>query len=286
MEIAAPAARLLLYVGAAIAIGRGTLTFLDADGEQERGAGGTPAAVQRALQVGTGALLIAPALLLWLQQQALELPWNEMTGLLRDTTWGRGWTQLAMTCAATAVFLPLRMTRTTSLLLIMAALGVAVAMGGLGHAAADEQWPLLSRLLDATHVAGMGAWIGGLFLMVLAGSGDGRTGESGPSATEWQRYSRTATVMAPVTVLSGVGSAWRRVGASAPLEILASDYGRLLLLKTISVIAILALGYTQRRRIASSAPVARTVVRREVTIALAVLVATAWLTGLEPPTPE
>lgn len=275
MEVAAPLARLLLYVGAMIAIGRGTLTFLDSDTDGEQH---PPRAVRAVLWVGAVALVVAPLLLLSLQQRALELPAAEVLMLLRDTTWGVGWTQLAVPCLITAMVLTRRASRTSSLLLVMAALGVAVAMGGLGHAAADAEWPVASRALDAMHVAGMGAWIGSLLLMVLAG-----TSPPHPSAAEWQAFSRTATVMAPVTVLSGLAASWLRVGASAPADILASDYGRLLLLKVGVVGAVLAIGFTQRERIAAGAGVTRAVVMRELALAAVVLVVTAWLTGTEPP---
>ena len=272
MELAAPLARLLLYSGAAIAIGRGTLTFLDDD------ASVSPRAVRSALWCAAGALIVAPLVLLLLQQQALELTAAELPGLLRETTWGRGWLQLMIPCVLTAVMLPLRSTRTASLFLLMSALGIAAAMGGLGHAAADHEWPLASRLFDAMHVAGVGAWIGGLSLMVLASVG---TGE--PTSAEWRAFSRTATVMAPVVLLSGVASAWRRVGASGPVDILASDYGRLLLAKFALALVVLAMGATQRRRLSAGKAPATQAVVWEVLIATVVLVATAWMTGLEPP---
>ena len=272
MEFAAPLARLLLYGGATIAIGRGTLTFLDDD------VGVSPPAVRGALSYAAGSLIIAPVLLLLLQQQALELTAAELPGLLRETIWGRGWLLLVIACLLTALMLLFRGTRTTSLLLLLSALGIAAEMGGLGHAAADEAWPLASRLVDAVHVAGVGAWIGGLVLMVLAGVGAGE-----PTSAAWRAFSRVATVMAPVVLLSGVASGWRRMGASGLTDILASDYGRLLLVKVALALVVLAMGATQRRRLsAGKAPVQRAVVW-EVLIAALVLGATAWMTGMEPP---
>jgi putative copper export protein len=279
VEFAAPLVRLLLYTGATLSIGRGVHTVLDGDADRETdGTASTSRPVRSALWVGAIALIVAPLALVALQQRALELPAADVPGLLRDTTWGRGWTRLAIPSALAAVLLPLRPSRTTSALLLMAALGVAAAMGGLGHAAADEQWPLASRVFDALHVAGVGAWIGGLLLLVL-----GSVGSSTPTASQWRAFSRTATIMAPVVVLSGVGSSWRRVGASGPAAILASDYGRLLLLKIALTIVVMAMGYTQRRRIAAGQTPVRPVVLREVVLATVALGATAWMTGTEPP---
>ncbi len=280
MELAGPIARLLLYAGATIAMGRATMPVTPS-GHDDHGTGTAPVgqggAVRAALWSGALALILAPLALLMLQQQALELAAADLPGLLRDTTWGRGWTWLAMACVAAAVALPWRASRTAAWVLRVSALGVAVAMGGLGHAAADDQWPLVSRALDAAHVAGMGAWIGALTFLVLS------VGDDGATAGTWRAFSRTATVMAPIVVLSGVGSAWRRVGASGPAALLASDYGQLLLLKLALVSVVLAVGYTQRQRLGVGGVPVRRVVQREVVLAAVVLAVTAWMTGMEPP---
>lgn len=279
MELAAPLIRLLLYSGAALAIGRGMLTVLVRD---VNGASTDPRAVRVSLWLAALALVMAPLALLLLQQQALELTTAELPGLLRDTTWGRGWMPLAMSCLLSAILLPMShmrsRTRGSSWALLLVALGVAAAMGGLGHAAADDQWPLASRVFDALHVVGVGAWIGGLLLMLLASAGT-----SVPSAGAWGAFSRMASVMAPVVLLSGVGSTWRRVGGNGPMAILASDYGKLLLLKIVLALAVMAMGFTQRRRIAAGQTPSRAVVLREVVLAVVVLAATAWMTGTEPP---
>jgi putative copper export protein len=277
VEFTAPLIRLLLYGGAALAIGRGMLAVL---AREASGASADPRAVRVSLWIAALALVMAPIALLLVQQQALELTIAEVPGLLRDTTWGRGWMPLALTCVLSALLLPLPQARTRagSWALLLAALGVAAAMGGLGHAAADDQWPLASRVFDALHVAGVGAWIGGLLLMLLASAGT-----SAPTAGAWRAFSRMASVMAPVVLLSGVGSSWRRVGGSGPTAILASDYGKLLLIKIVLALAVMALGATQRRRIAAGETPSRTVVLREVVLAFVVLGATAWMTGTEPP---
>jgi putative copper resistance protein D len=279
VEFTAPLIRLLLYGGAALAIGRGMLAVL---AREASGASADPRAVRVSLWIAALALVMAPIALLLQQQQALELTIAEVPGLLRDTTWGRGWMPLAVSCLLSAILLPLprtrARTRASSWALLLVALGVAVAMGGLGHAAADDQWPLASRVFDALHVVGVGAWIGGLLLMLLASAGT-----SAPTAGAWGAFSRMASVMAPVVLLSGVGSTWRRVGGSGPMAILASDYGKLLLLKIVLALAVMALGATQRRRIAAGETPSRTVVLREVVLAAVVLGATAWMTGTEPP---
>lgn len=279
MELAAPLIRLLLYGGAALAIGRGTLTVL---AHEVHDASADPRAVRVSLWLAALALVVAPLALLVMQQQALELTTAELPGLLRDTTWGRGWIPLAISCVLSALLLLMPRSRAgtwaSSWALLLVALGVAAAMGGLGHAAADDQWPLASRLFDALHVVGVGAWIGGLVLMLLASAGT-----AVPSASAWRAFSRIATVMAPVVLLSGVGSAWRRVGGSGPTAVLASDYGKLLLIKIVLALSVIAMGFTQRRLIAAGRAPSRAMVRREVVLAVVVLAITAWMTGTEPP---
>jgi len=280
METAAPLARLLLYGGTMLAMGQGMRTMLA--GRAPAPAPGPSPAVRGALWCGACALLVAPLLLLWLQQQALELPPAELPALLRTTTWGRGWLLLTIPCILSALLLPLRRTGASSRLLVWTALGVSVTMGGLGHAAADAHWPLVSRLVDALHVAGAGAWIGALLLMLLAGARDpDPTGAGGQG--EWQAFSQMATVVAPLVLLSGVGSAWLRVGASGPAEIFASDYGRLLALKLLLALLVVTVGATQRQRLGAGAAPRRQVVLVELCLAAVVFTATAWLTGLEPP---
>ena len=138
MELAAPLIRLLLYGGAALAIGRGMLAVL---ARGASGASADPWAVRVSLWFGALALVMAPLALLLLQQQALELTTAELPGLLRDTTWGRGWMPLAMSCVLSALLLPTPRSRVGSWALLLVALGMAAAMGGLGHAAADDEGP-------------------------------------------------------------------------------------------------------------------------------------------------
>lgn len=273
------AARSLLYIGTLIAVGRGSVAFLDPEwkaGARSVFDGAMPRMVAR---FGALALVAAPLLLLHLQLGALEMTRADIPTLLAGTAWGHGWSQLTMACLLASVVLVLPIGRTTSLALVMAALVVAAALGGLGHAAAAEQWPLGARLLDALHVAGMGAWIGGLLSTLLI------TRVTGFALRDaaWRTFSRTATIMAPVTVITGLGSSARLLLGVTPAAVLASGYGRLLLLKTVLVLAVLAIGAAQRRRIARGmVPVSRSV-WVETTVAAVVLLVTAVLTGTEPP---
>jgi putative copper export protein len=158
-------------------------------------------------------------------------------------------------------------------------MAVAVTMGGLGHAAADEQWPLAARVLDALHLVTVGAWIGGLLVTLLIT----RVPVFSLRDLAWRTFSRTATVAAPTALLTGVLSGVRVLRGATPSAIAASDYGRMLVLKTALVLVVLGIGAAQRRRIARGAQPESARVWTEVGVAVAVLVVTAVLTGTEPP---
>lgn len=278
MDSGLPAvARLLLYAGALIAFGRALLTSIGA-GWQHAGrpvhAAPLPTWVARA-----GALLLvaAPLLMLQLQLTALEMTRADLPMLLGETAWGQGWSQLVTACVLTSVALALPAGGSTSLMLLFGALALAFAMSGIGHAASDEQWPLGARLVDAVHVAAMGTWIGGLLLTWIVA----RTTDA--TAGMWRAFSRVATVAAPLTVLSGALGALRILRHASLPAALASDYGRLLLLKTALVLVVLAIGAMQRRRIERGAVAASRSVQVELGVAMGVLLVTALFTGMEPP---
>ncbi len=283
-------AKLLLYLGTAIALGRGALAFLDSTARPAGTASvddaglavisPARASIRSLLLFATAALLLAPPLLMYAQLTALEMRWSEVPMLLRDTTWGLGFTQLAIAAALASVGVLLRDGSTTSLVSVMTALGVATAMGGVGHASADAEWPRLSRLLDAAHVASIGAWIGGLALV----------SRGAPSLASWGAFSRMAGIMAPIAVISGFGSAARRLIATegdgvgeVARTIAMSSYGQLLFVKITLAAIVVWYGVRHRERVQAGEVPVRTGVRRELLLAAALFAITAVLTGTAPP---
>jgi putative copper export protein len=272
-------ATLLLYLGVTIAVGHGTLAFLD--GMTRTPTPWPPPPAGRWLRhAGAVALLVAPALLLVAQLHALDRSLADAAELVGGTSWGMGWGQLALASAVAAlgVWIPYPWWRAVGAL--MTAVAVAVAMGGIGHAAADDAWPRLARLLDGMHVAAVGGWLGAL---ALTWSDLPAHAPHEVALPRWQLFSPVATVLAPVTLLTGGGSTLLRV-AQAPLPaIVVSDYGQLLALKLLLVAGTLALGWVNRRQVQAQArPVARAI-RVELALALVVLAVTAVLTRSEPP---
>lgn len=279
VEGIAAAARLLLYVGCLVALGRGVVVFLDPT--WKAGARSVFDAPGPRMLARAAALALVAASLLLLQGQlaALEMTRADIPALLTDTSWGRGWSTLTVASVLASLALVLPAARGTALPQLLTAMAVAVTMGGLGHAAADEQWPLAARVLDALHMVTVGAWIGGLLVTLLIT----RVPVFSLRDLAWRTFSRTATVAAPVALLTGGVSGVRVLRGATPSAIAASDYGRMLVLKTALVLVVLGIGAAQRRRIARGAQPESARVWTEVGVAVAVLVVTAVLTGTEPP---
>lgn len=267
MELLPIIARLLLYAG--VLVGTGVPFARWCRGHAWTARADAPA--MRTLLIAWLAVIVSLAVMLSAQLSALELAMSraDLLLLVQQTAWGRGWRTMALLSLAATV---LTIVRAPQMLLLAVALAFGASMGGIGHAAADAELPTLSRVLDAMHVWSVSLWIGGLLWL---------RGDVGVSA--WQRFSRAATICAPVALLTGAGSALRRAGAASIPVIQASDYGRLLLLKVLIVGVVLLIGAGHRRAVTKQgAPTAKSV-NEELLLALFALAVTAVLTGTAPP---
>ncbi|MES2524541.1 MAG: CopD family protein [Gemmatimonadota bacterium] len=279
IALLAVVAKLLLYLGATVVIGDVTVRARHVFAL----AGSLPAAQRSVARIGWVAIVIALPLLLLAQVVSLELDATRESYemLLTGTGWGQGWlVLLAVTMAGCAAFA----LRWTIALQLIAVAALAMALGGLGHAAADEGWPVLSRVLDGVHVAAVGAWIGGLLLLARFAPHE-HQGEA------WARFSRVATVAAPLVVASGIGASLRRLagvptdaGVSAAVSaVFSTDYGWWLLAKLALALVVLGYGARHRQRIAREQFVGTRTIRAELAFALLVFAVTAVLTGSAPP---
>ncbi|MBL0169635.1 MAG: CopD family protein [Gemmatimonadaceae bacterium] len=260
-------ARLLLYVAVTIALGGICAHWVRREPWSARLG---VVDVRLSLLVGLAALT-ALLLMFVVQFTALDLAptANDVAMLMRQTTWGRGWLLLAGIAMTGLALTAVRATLAVRAVVVVA---FAVAMGGLGHAAADEAAPLLSRGLDAMHVVSVGVWLGGLLCL-----------GSDLTPTSWSRFSGLAVFAAPLAVLSGVGSALRRVSGGSVSQIVGGDYGRLLAAKLACVALILLVGAWHRRQLRARRVPTVASVRFELLLALVVLGVTAALTGTAPP---
>lgn len=276
-------AKSLLYVGVLIALGRALTALIVSPAP-----GGATTVVRVLMGSAAIALLLAPVLLLQQQLVALELPFADASTVIAETAWGRGWQGVGITAALTAAVLaahllhrPSRTVRARGLTIALAvfAMALSIAMGALGHPAADANWPVTARVVDAVHVLAMGGWIGGLLVTWAAV----RDGPSAWAMAAWRAFSRAATVLAPLTLFSGVaGSALRLTEAMWPAA-LGTEYVRLLIVKSVLVLLVLAYGARQRQRVHRAQRPPSSAVVQEAALAMGVLLVTAILTGTEPP---
>ena len=303
LEAAAALARAALYLGLSLAVGVVLVTVTTATPWRRlAGRSPDPAADPVAGPATVGAMLLgaAPLVMLELQRQSLEMTRLELPILLFDTPWGAHWMQLAAACVMTAGMLVvmgwrpriatgtgdlLPQGRAGALAPILASVGavaVAATMSGLGHAAADSAWPRLSRMADSLHALAAATWIGGLALTAWVA----RHRDDDESALGWSRFSRVATIAAPLVVCSAAVSSWRRLGGPAPESLwgaLATPYGQLLVAKALLVLVMLGIGARQRQRIMARKRTDLCAIGAELLVALLVFGVTAVLTGTEPP---
>lgn len=260
-------ARVLLYGGALIAIGNVGVSWIAGDAWSARL---MPVGRARVFY-GWCAMLTALVLLFLAQFVALELSATaaDVAMLVRQTAWGHGWTTLVL-CSVFGVVTAV--SRAPLWMRLIAAVSISIAMGGLGHAAADDAAPLYSRAVDALHVLCMGFWIGTLLLL-----------DATPTDAQWKRFGDLAKYAAPVVVLTGIAASWRRLYGNSLSAITSSQYGQALLWKVGVVFCILALGALHRRHIGRGKQPTKFTVKTELLLAALVLVITAVLTGLAPP---
>ncbi|MYD95354.1 MAG: hypothetical protein F4Y02_17095 [Chloroflexi bacterium] len=176
----------------------------------------------------------------------------------------------------------------------VAAAGVVMAatisMGS--HAAAlTEVGPAL--VADLIHLVAVGAWVGGLpvlLLTVLHARGT-RTAGSADLTEVAARFSAVATVAVGLIVVTGVYSAWLQV--VEPERLWSTEYGLLLVVKLALVAPLLALGGVNlgwtRPRLAEAgmagaraAKTLRRLVAAEIVLAVTVLGVVGVLTEREP----
>lgn len=127
--------------------------------------------------------------------------------------------------------------RSEPALAVLLVLPLVVTWPLAGHAGAGDA-VVLALPADALHLLAVGAWTGGL-VVLLAGLVLRRP-DPAALAAALPRWSRLATVAVGVMVATGLYATWREVGGLAALT--GTTYGRLLLLKTVLVAFLLMLG--------------------------------------------
>lgn len=136
---------------------------------------------------------------------------------------------------------------------LAAALG-AVELGALawaGHGAADEGAAGVAHLLaDIAHLLAAGVWLGALLMFALLLSA-ARAGNSELNALygALKGFSGVGSIVVVVILATGLINAWFLVGPEHVGGLLASLWGRLLLVKIVLFIVMLGLAATNRFRL-------------------------------------
>jgi copper transport protein len=133
-----------------------------------------------------------------------------------------------------------------------------------GHALDPHGYRALVALADFVHVAAAAVWIGGLVLLVAGGSRRARE--------------RFPAIALGALVVLGIASIPRAIAAFPSLaSVVHTSYGQALLVKTGIVVAVLAVAWLHRKRIARAGFVA------ELALLAGLVAAVAVLTDLRPP---
>jgi copper transport protein len=251
----------------------------------------------RAARLGAwGGAAVLVALGLVFGRQLLEFhdpfaPWSDDARiLLLDTVWGKAWLlALPVALVMLASFhLGARGRErawwpATASALVLGAFPAFTGHADGGHLRA------FTLPADILHVWAMGAWIGGLCVLLFLERTEGRgrgEGRPGPLPTLVPRFSPLAVTCVTTLVLTGCFAAWAHVGSVGAL--LGTGYGRLLLTKVTVALGVAILGALNWKRFGprSGEPRGRRALRRSATLefflANAVLVVTAMLVRTSP----
>ena len=239
-------------------------------------------------------LLLATCLRLWYQTRSFLEPGEPLTGemlglVLGSGPWGTGWKlQAAIALALVLAWATPGLRRMTGLHRLLV-LGLAVVTPLAGHAVSAPE-PGRALGLHALHLLGTGAWLGTLlalawaaFPVVLAQPPESREARMGALL---RTFSPVALTGAGVAAGTGGVLAWGLVGS--PGALVASGYGRWLLVKLALVAIVVGIGYrnwrtlTPRLGTGAAEPLARSA-RVELGVGALVLLATAILVALEAP---
>jgi copper transport protein len=178
-----------------------------------------------------------------------------VTDIVRQTAWGSAWIlQVGAAIIACAGFALARHNSTIGWgIAAIAALVLAVTPALSGHAAGMPHWRTFAVATDAIHVIAAGAWLGSLCALVFIGlpaalrteSRNTPTGLSTGLSTNLMAdvanaFSPVALTFAAIVVLTGLVSAWLRLGSISALW--RTSYGAVLLVKLALVGGVFAAG--------------------------------------------
>lgn len=195
--------------------------------------------------IGLASMVGAAGIVGYLALAARPLP---DVGITLDPAAPFGWTPfaiamrvsiLACLASAAACWIGARRQRPVAAAVVVGCL-LALAMGGMsaaGHASADGGAAF--GALDWFHLVAVAAWLGGLPAAAILAR---RAGDDWRRAglEILRRHGRLAMVAAPVVAMTGVANSTVVLGANR--DLVASDYGNLLLTKALLLAIALGIG--------------------------------------------
>jgi copper transport protein len=258
------------------------------------------------------ALVAIPVYVLVATAGFAQRPWTDLAAtvpVVRDSNLGRSFEDLELilllfaAAAAAALWVDSgarRQRSTATLLALTGALlagGAALAVPGLAGHAAQTSPTALSLVLDWTHLAAAGVWLGGLaglLILALRSDGEARMEVLGRVVP---RFSRVAVVSVLLVIATGIGASLIHLPTLSSLW--ETSYGQAILVKVALLAAALVAGginnarTTPRLRAAlerrdrglaeSGARLLRRTVRVEVALVSATVLAAMVLSSLPPP---
>ena len=248
----------------------------------------------RALALGI-VFLVAAAAKLYLQNRMMSgsaaADIAHMETMSMETHWGFAW-RLQFGAGALAILafaLARRRIAGGWALAALAAVGMAASAALGGHAAAAERWRAFSLVDDAVHVVAASGWLGSLLWLLVAGLGarSASEGRAGRVAALVRAFSPVALGCAGLVVLTGLASAWMRLGSVSALWL--TSYGQVLIVKLLLLAGVAGTGFFNWQSVQPSlgSDVGTARLRRSATVELAigvaVILATAVLVAM--PTP-
>jgi len=175
----------------------------------------------------------------------------DVTDIVRQTAWGGAWLLQVGAAIIACVGFALARRRLTIgwTVATVAALVLAVTPALSGHAAGMPHFRTLAITTDSIHVIAAGAWLGSLCALVFVGLPTAIRTQSRNTSTDHSTalvadmtnaFSPVALTFAAVVVLTGLISAWLRLGSVSALW--RTSYGIVLLVKLALVGCVFAAG--------------------------------------------
>ena len=215
-----------------------------------------------------------------------------VAGIVTSSSWGQGWLLgvIGAVLVLPGFMLSKRSVAVGTPIALTGALAMVLSPALSGHAATDARF-IPSVAIDAMHVAAIGAWLGGLFVVLTVGiPAMRRLTDGNPDAAVSalvNSFHPMALLCAPLAILSGVGNSVLRLGALQALT--STGYGTVLMVKVSLALLVAGAGaYNStrvRRRLgtaAATAGVRRTAAVELVLASLVLAVTTVLVSSAVP----